>query len=43
MKTHIQVEVATKELLEKIRDEKELASISAVVKLLIKKCGGKIS
>ncbi len=42
MKTHIQIDSEVKKQLEKIRDKKELASMSAVVKLLLKKCGVEI-
>lgn len=41
-KTHIQIDVDVKERLEKIRDEHELASLSAAIKLLLKRCGSRV-
>jgi len=42
MKTHIQIDKDVKKELEVIRDKNELASMSAVIKMLLKKCGSKL-
>ncbi len=39
MKTHIQIDTIVKKELEEIRDAHELASLSAAIRLLLKKCG----
>ena len=41
MKTHIQIDGEVKKQLEKIRDDNDLVSLSAAVKMLIKKWGVK--
>ncbi len=42
MKTHIQIDTEVKKELEVIRDNHELASLSAAIRMLLKKCGEKV-
>ena len=42
MKTHIQIDTVVKKELEVIRDANELVSLSAAIRLLLKKCGKNI-